>query len=465
MDNLNQKTQTPKNINTLFTKDFYVSESLYYQITIINGKLNFAQKTFPQICNLLAKETDKGIINMPEQEKEIFKHYLDTKKQIDLTNLVINYVYTFSEIPPEPYILDLRENKATVFIGTTLKNKIQDNTIWESYLGDRFGIYKAYAKRWISAYCYFSEHEYKHGTINKRLPVKILIGERSTGKTSYIELLSKIFGQNNYAKFNKEVFVGRFDDWKSNKLGHLNESSKLNHSQYEKIKEIQGSSILQVERKGKDRFKIKNNFSLIVDSNKKNPIYTVLAEMPTNESENQFFVTEFKELPEKNDKVLMDLENSFYHYIKTELWEVWQNEVVPFINTNRWIIPTPITEECQNMFMINKTNTEHAIEEITTILKNDYLDKKLTYITNPQLEDLAFRLNAKKSSYLINDLVENGLLFPKSRVQSINGKKIRVYDINMETVNKLHSGNLPEDLFFDTYKEQDNNIFPIAGIN
>jgi hypothetical protein len=463
----NDETTTNEITNNLFSKDFYCSEIGYFQITIVNGKVYFAQKTFPQICNLLASKNDKGeTIHLNDAEKLAYKTFLDNDRQIVLSELIINYVYCFTDTIQTPYIMHLDQNKIDVFVPTQLQSKIQDNSIWEIYLSDRFGDYKQFAKQWISAFCYFSEYRYKNHTKNKRLPIMILVGNRSVGKTSFIELLSKIFGENNYAKISKEVFAQRFDNWKSNKLVHLNESSKLNCDQYEKLKLTMGSELIEVEKKGKDRIHAKNNISMIIDSNKKNPIYTVLAELPVDTTENQFFVTEFKELQSKNDKQLQLLKDSFYNYIDTELRSVFELEVLPNMDNVTWTIDTPITKEETQMFLINKTNQDYYVEEIVNVFYAEYLNKNVAFISNDAIGELANRLNAKNVNYFKNDLKENGLISPKSKTDYVIGIKKRGYDINRDTVNRLYGNNpiqandIGDTEYFDT--ESRTNIFKMV---
>lgn len=461
----NTITNEPVNNSCKFYNEFFFHETGYFQLALIDGKLIFTQRTLNQIYDILG-------ISDNEKEKENCRLGLHANRKVDISNIKVNYVYTVNP-PDKDYILNLKANKIDVFVTTNLSNEIQDNDLWENYLSDRFGVHKGFAKNWISAYIFLPEYLYMNNLENKRLPIMMLLGDRSVGKTSFISLISKIYGVNEYAKITKEIFVSRFNGWKKCKLVHINESSKLGKDQYEKIKGIMGSSVIEIEKKGKEMITITNNISMIIDSNERNPIYTKFAEIPNDTSENQFFVTTFPKLKTKSDRQLQLLEKSFLNYIKTELRAVFGNEVVPQMDSNTWIIETPITTELTQMFMINKTNFEHQLEEIVSILKTEYLDSNITFISNSSLIDIANRVNAKNVNYLKNDLGEEGVIYPKSEQKRVNGKNQRGYFINIDTVKTLfdiyNNGNVTPifentfDEFFDNSKERDSdNIFPLA---
>ncbi len=452
-------TNEPVNNGNIFTKEFFFHETKYYQLSIIQGKLVFTQRTLNQIYDILG-------ISDNEKEKEIFRLGLHNERKINISKLKINYVFTINP-PNEKYIVDIPNYRITVFVGTTLKNEIQDNELWENYLFDRVGEYKEYIKNWLSAFVFLSDHRHKNKTKNKRLPILILIGDRSTGKTSFIELIGSIFA-NSYIKISKETYVARFNNWKDNKLVHINESQKMGMVQYNSFKEIMGFPTVTIEEKGKERIEVENNISMVIDSNERNPIYTKFAELPNDESENQFFVTTFPKLKEKNDKIVQQLEKSLFHYIDTVLRDVFENEVVPTIDYNTWVIPTPITKEEREMFHINKTQLEHTLETVCDYLQTEYIDKGKTFIPNWDIEELATKVNSKSVTTLKNDLTGNGIIEIDSTTKGINGKKYRGYYILVENVKSMYQKNnhsslrkYEEDLtdfeseFYDTHKERD----------
>ncbi len=424
---------------TLFTAEFFRSGTQYYQLCISNTKIKFEPITFAQICNFMDLQN--------ENEKRLIKLDLDQNRQIIIEDLTVNYVYCIDE-PQEPYIVNFATNTVFVFVPCCLPNTNQNNEIWENYLLDRFEKYKPDAKRWIGAYCYFSQWEYENISYEKRLSNLLLTGARGTGKSTFALLMGSIFGKYHFGLLDNEQFSSKFNSWKSNKLDFIDESSEYTRERktmYQALKMHNGNNIVGIERKGKDLIFQKNQTTFIIASNDSTPIFTVFDEMPDNEKTNQFFTIEFKELNEMNDTIIRDLEQSFYHYIQTELKQVFYNEVVPYINTNRWIVSTPITETQIKMYNINKTQMDYLKEEITFFFKEEYLNNGKTFISNQSLNEYALDNTKHKSDTLLKgDLIKWDFITVALKPKNVNGKTMRGFNINVGEVNRLYekySGN------------------------
>jgi hypothetical protein len=412
-------------------KDFIVSDAQYFLVEYNKGEINFSNKSVSQIGYLLDFQN--------ETEKENTLKFLNNSASLSLSKTKINTIYQIIEDEQRKnYIMNFDDKIITVFAGTQLKIEIQKNDIWETYLSDRFGQYKDYAKKWLSAYCFAPKYFFENNLENMRLPIMILVGARRCGKTTFIRLVSKIFGDNHYAKISKENFQSKFDSFKKNRLVHVNESSKLDCSQYEKLKGLMGSDLVSIEFKGKDIVTQQNNIAMMIDSNKKNPIYTMMDEEPTNESDNQFFVCEFNTIEKKSNKHIKLLEQSFLNYIQTELKTVFENEVIPNIDRHSWIISTPITEHEKIMFRLNKTNSDYLQENVCNILFEEYIKNNKTFIATTSLQEICENLKQKSMNYFKSDLSEIGIIDPTSVVVRISTKTVRGYTLNAKVIEEIY---------------------------
>lgn len=418
----------------IFINDYYCSGMGYYQVSLIQDDMNLIQKSVNQIINLVDL-TDK---------KEIFelKKCLD-KRQIFIPKMVQNYVYCIDE-PETKYNFNLQKNEVDIFVQTTLREKTQNNELWEWYLKDRFPNDKDYIKQWIGAYCYYSKYEFENDIEPQRLSSLILLGERGVGKGTFANLIKDIFGKNHYALLNPDKATSKFDTWKGKKLSFIDESTekKKNYTPkiYGTMKEVNGDPYVNVEGKMENQKLIKNQCTFIVASNDATPFFTVFDEIPTNPDTNQFFVCEFEYSAKYNSKVVKELRDSFLHYIKTELKRVFLEEVVPLIQSDRnirWVIPTPITERQQLMFASSKTTNDFVVEHI---VRNVYEDD-LKWLTANDLKAYAEEHETKKD-YIINLLVERKIINRVSqsrKKKDHNGilKSETSYTIIPETVSKL----------------------------
>lgn len=430
---VSRKQETGVN-SEMFVNDFYCSSTSYYQVSLIQDDLELIPKNLNQIANLV------NITNA--KEFDIMRVALD-KKQIYIPKLVRNCVYTIDQYP-DKYNFDLGKNKVDIFVPTTLNETTKNNDLWEWYLEDRFKEDKGFIKQWISAYCYYSEYEFLNDIEPQRLSSLVLLGERGVGKGTFANLIKDIFGMNHYSLLNPDKATSRFDTWKGKKLAFIDESTEKQKNYtpkiYSTMKEVNGDPYVNVEGKGENQKLIKNQCTFIVASNDATPFFTVFSEIPTNPDTNQFYVAEYELSDKYNPKIVKQLRDSFLHYIKTELKEVFYNEVVPSINSDRnirWVVSTPISERQKLMFASSKTTNDHTIEHVV----RDIADNKLKWLTKDNLREYAEE-HETKSDYILNLLVERKLVNRLAESRKIKNelgqlKGTTVYVVNPDTVTKL----------------------------
>lgn len=423
-----------REIEDTYFQDFYCSSTGYFQVSIIQDDLELVQKSINQIANIVDITDGKELIKM--------KRELD-RKQIFIPKLRRNYVYCINP-PIEKYNFNPRKNEVDIFIPTTLKEKFQDNELWEWYLSDRFKEHKEFIKQWISAYCYYSEYEFLNDIEPQRLSSLILLGERGVGKGTFANLIKDIFGVTHYSLLNSEKAGSKFDTWKGKKLAFIDESTEKtkNHSPkiYKTMKEVNGDAYVNMEAKGENQKLIKNQCTFVIASNDPTPFFAVFSEIPTNPDTNQFFVFEFDLSNEYNPKVVKQLRDSFLFYIKTELKDVFFNSVVPLIHSDRnirWVVSTPITERQKLLFASSKTVNDHLIEHMLRDIVND----KIKWFTKDDLITYG-RYHEVKSDYILNLLIERQIVKRISESRKIKSefgtlKSQTVYVVNSDTVNKL----------------------------
>jgi hypothetical protein len=100
------------------------------------------------------------------------------------------------------------------------------------------------------------------------------------------------------------------------------------------------------------------------------PMFVEKTEMPSDESNNQFFVWEFPELNVQRDAGFQNkLIARLGHYIRTELRAVFES-----INKNytRYGIPVPITKYENQLFENNTTNIEAQADLILEKIDNRF---------------------------------------------------------------------------------------------
>jgi len=221
--------------------------------------------------------------------------------------------------------------------------------------------YKDFMKKWLAVYCY---------TNYSKLPTLIFSGPRGNGKSSFAEVIAEIFPSLSYQwAGSEENFT--YEAEKKFLIVEENQSDKV--SQYKTLKKYSGSKLMDVRKKFKDPYLVRNNMNICILSNDVIPLFVISEELPTDSKNNQFFVYEFPPLSGGIDPGIQEkLGSRLGHYIRTELKTVYDG-----LNTSgyRYSIDVPITEYEEDLFANNTTESEHEVQAILCELEDIFQGK------------------------------------------------------------------------------------------
>ena len=218
---------------------------------------------------------------------------------------------------------------------------------------------------------------------------------------------------------------GSFTQECEKKLLIIEENLIDEKSQYKTLKKYTGQEELMVNKKYQPEYMVKNNVNIILISNEMIPLYVEKTEMPTDPTNNQFFVWEFKKLNSLTDGTFRNkLKERLGHYIRTELKTVFNG-----INKNytRYGIQVPITTFETELFENNTTNIEAQADLVLEKIEN----RENTFIP----EDEAYQLYRK--GYLPVALVEEyakGAIHPNTIIKNLKKRKKIEHKATRKTV-------------------------------
>jgi hypothetical protein len=280
----------------------------------------------------------------------------------------------------------------------SVKPNIEDNSLVEDWLESLFKGHAEFIKQWLALYAY---------TNYQRLPVLILHGqERGTGKTTFAEVVGKIF----HPLLSREKGEGTFTDYNSSKLLHIDEQNTDGKELYTRLKLIGGNDELTVNIKYGPKYMVRNNLNVIITTNLLKPIHVESAELTMDESNNQFFVLEFIEKLKKRDsKFSAKIMDRIGHYIRTELKHVYeQMQSDPDSDQHRYGLSVPITADQKRLFNLGVTTIEREAEEVWQILLGDIEDfqsKRKQTLTRLDRFNSEWYLKPSSIRTLVGDMV------------------------------------------------------------
>ncbi len=186
----------------------------------------------------------------------------------------------------------------------------------------------------------------------QHLPTLVMYGGRGTGKSTFSQLVSDIYPS---LATDWSGHEGNFTPEAEKKLAVVEENEAGdNKGQYKTLKKYTGQPYLRVNNKYQPEYLVPNNLNIILLSNEPIPLYVEKGELPTDESNNQFFVWSFPMLEGIPDAGYgQKLRARLGHYVRTELKEVFESIGTGY---TRYGIPVPITEAEKRLFANNATN-------------------------------------------------------------------------------------------------------------
>lgn len=235
--------------------------------------------------------------------------------------------------------LDVDSGLIRFHIPSAIKEEIHDNAFIDCWLDSLFGEHSGFVKDWLALYCY---------TNYRSLPIIVLSGPRSSGKSTFAEIIGEIFPEMTDSWDGENA---AFTPFFQKKLLIVEENNNDGKQQYVQLKRITGSAFLKVNEKFQPEFRVRNNIKIIITTNEFRPIHLVKEERPTDPNSNNFFMYRVQAVPAiiPNFKELVLQRLGWY--IQTELkarYESWEAE--KSVSQARYGIPCPITSYESQLF-------------------------------------------------------------------------------------------------------------------
>jgi len=326
-------------------QDFYYLGKDVYEMGIAEDNFFLTKNSEKNFCYTIGAESK-------DDQESAMKNLIKSRRLRTLTR--IDYVGN-PDTNESFYSVNGDGGIVTVNIGA-IRADVIDNQFIESYLDTTFGKYKDFVKQYLAMYTF---------TNYTQLPTLVLYGPRGSSKTTFAGLVADIY-PSLYMDWTGEP--GSFTQECEKKLLIIEENLIDEKSQYKILKKYTGQDELLVNKKYQPEYMVRNNVNIILISNETIPLYVEKTEMPTDPTNNQFFVWEFKQLKTLTDGTYRNkLKERLGYYIRTELKTVFNG-----INKNytRYGIQVPITTFETELFENNTTNIEAQADLVLEKIEN-----------------------------------------------------------------------------------------------
>jgi hypothetical protein len=343
------------------------------------------------------------------------------------------------------YIADamLIESKFTVnqdddminILVAPVKTQIKDNDYINDYISNTFQEYAAFIKQWMAVYAF---------TNHRRLPLLVLGGATSSGKSTFAEFLGELYPTLSMQWNGKQE---NFSPQSEQKLLIIDENEGTGSvKQYKALKHYLGAEWLTVNLKYRQAYVVRNNINLVVASNAAIPIFVQPEEMDENPARNKFFVYEFTRPDKVNANIKYELQERIGYYIKTELKEIYE-AIRADMPKYRFAVPVPVTEELRGLSTANEsTDVTLFVELIYHIVQSGYSGVDRTELIDRHIVTNR-ALRAAYKSYADANLPESAFkswhyrlrdekLIENSTLYKVNGAPARGYKLNWPMFSK-----------------------------
>ena len=177
------------------------------------------------------------------------------------------------------------------------------------------------------------------------LPIIVLVSqERETGKTTFLNLLKAIFGQN-MAFVTNDTMRSKFNAERASRLIIACDEAFLNKKEdSERLKALSTAQKTFIEFKGKDRYEIDNFAKIIMCSNNVNdPVYI-------DSQENRYVVREVGTLPKKDPGLLVAMRSEIPAFLY-------------FLLNRRLSVPEPLSRMWFDMDQLRTPALERIVRK------------------------------------------------------------------------------------------------------
>ena len=394
--------------------DFYFHGKDIIELGLSESKF-FATRTARDAYYVLVGADDSA------KQELAFRYIVENKRLANIAR--VDYIGDVN-VDYDRYNVDIDTGVITISV-SAIPVKVQDNDFIEKYLIKTFGAYHDFIKQYLAMYVY---------TNYQQLPTMILHGPRGTSKTTFAEMVGAIF-PNLYIDWRGNV--GNFTPEAEKKLAIIEENELNEKSQYKILKKYSGQKYLTVNVKYQPEYLVRNNLNIILLSNEPIPIFVEKTELPTDVSNNQFFVYKFPELKGKRDgNFSKKLSDRLGHYVRTELKTVFDG-----INKDysRYGIDVPITSFEKELFDSNVTNIEANATLVMDKIYN-YCKGGSGFFSSaddphkPDANEIELFRNGYLAFSLIQKFASHGI-HPNAMVKNLKKRNV-IEDAGRKTINK-----------------------------
>ena len=188
------------------------------------------------------------------------------------------------------------------------------------------------------------------------LPILCLVSkERSTGKTTFLKWLKKLF-DNNMTYLTNDSFSSQFNaDWANKLLICIDEVLFNKEELTERIKYLSTTNINKLEAKGKDKREVEFFGKFILCSNNEDNFIKI------DGNETRFWVLKVPSLKKEETRFLEYLEAE----IPAFLYHLLNRELISSNSTRMWFTPTQIkTKALENLMQNNRSRVEKELASV-----------------------------------------------------------------------------------------------------
>ena len=232
----------------------------------------------------------------------------------------------------------------------------------------------------------------------QRLPVLCLVSEqRETGKTTFLNLLKEIYGNNMTFNTNDDFRSNFNSDWVSKLIIAIDEVLLDKKEDSERIKNLSTATTYKSEAKGKDRFEVEYFGKIILCSNNESD-FMVIGLLET-----RYWVLKINPIAEKDPGLLKKLSSEIPQF----LYYLANRKLSTKRKSRMWFTPEQIYTEALQKVKAQQVNMEEKelYELIREIMEIKELDS-FSFI-NSNIKALLDRAGIKISRSRVRSILED----------------------------------------------------------
>jgi hypothetical protein len=232
----------------------------------------------------------------------------------------------------------------------------------------------------------------------QRLPVLCLVSEqRETGKTTFLNLLKEIYGNNMTFNTNDDFRSNFNSDWVSKLIIAIDEVLLDKKEDSERIKNLSTATTYKSEAKGKDRFEVEYFGKIILCSNNETDFMVIGLE------ETRYWVLKINPIVEKDPGFMKKLTEEIPHF----LYFLANRKLSTTRKSRLWFTPEQIYTDALKKVKAQQVNMEER--ELYEVIREIVEIKELNSFSfiNSNIKALLDRAGIKISRSRIRSILED----------------------------------------------------------